>query len=444
MSFLQSPIWIVGQRELYKRLRSKLFLAMTFLGPFAFVAMGAIPAGIMIWAESTQDAREVAVLDHSGLIYERLAGSVGSGIGPNYRLHRADVPEDSLRARTLREELDGYITVPEGIIKEQGSVRFYTRSGTGLAEGVDLRETFQDVVRDVRFDQMGVPDSVRASINPAVSVSIVRVSEEGAKEASTGFYTIFGFILGFLVYLMVMMYGALVMQAVAEEKKNRVVEIVVSSIRPYQLMMGKIMGIGLAGLMQVIVWMALMGGALSFAGLLVYPFVEVPELQTAGASLTSPEAQQAVLEAAGFSIPEISVWVFGMAILFALLGYLLYATLFAAVGAAVGDENEGQGIRFALMMPLIATVFFINFVVQQPDGAISVVASLIPLFSPVLMAVRIGVTTVPTWQIALSLLLLVGGFPLGAWVAGKIYRVGILKQGSDASFGDLVRWFRYG
>lgn len=441
MSLSDSSVWIVVRRELLKRLRSKWFLSMTFLGPILFLAVGAIPAGIMFWAESSQDPREVVVVDRSGLVYERLTGELG---GSNYRLSVAEAGEDSLRARVLREEIDGYFVIPEGILREEGEVRFFTRSGTGLAESVNLRESFQSVVREVRFDQMGVPDSVRASLDPSIPVSVVRLSEEGAEEASTGFYTVFGFVLGFLVYMMVMMYGAMVMQGVSEEKKNRVVEIVVSSIRPFELMMGKIVGIGVAGLLQVVVWMALLGGALSFAGLLVYPFVEVPDIEASGMDLASPQAQQAVLEAAGFAIPEISPLIFVYAVSFAVLGYLFYATMFAAVGAAMEDETEGQGLRIGIMMPLILTVFLINFVVQQPDSGVSVVASLIPLFSPVLMVVRIGVSTVPWWQVVVSLVLLIGSFVGGAWVAGKIYRVGILMQGSDASLRDLVRWFRYG
>jgi len=237
------------------------------------------------------------------------------------------------------------------------------------------------------------------------------------------------------IYFAVFIYGQYVMQGVIEEKSNRVVEVVVSSVKPFELLMGKVLGIGSLGLVQMITWIALAGTGLAFGGTILALFVDPSTLGVA------PDASSdAVMEAAGVTLPSVPASVIVWFVLFFIGGYLIYASLFAAVGSAVEQQQDAQNLLYVVLVPLIIPIVAATYVMEVPNGIIAKVLSYIPFFSPVLMPVRMTATTVPTWEILLSFLLLTGGFLLMIWIASRIYRVGIFMYGKAASLSEIARW----
>jgi ABC-2 type transport system permease protein len=228
------------------------------------------------------------------------------------------------------------------------------------------------------------------------------------------------------------------MQGVIEEKSNRVVEIIVSSVRPFELLMGKVLGIGAMGLTQMMVWAALVMGGLAGAAPILALFLDPASL-----GVSADASSQAMAEAAGLSIPTIPFDLIIWFILFFLGGFLLYASLFAAVGSAVEQQQDAQNLLLPVMTPLILPILFLTFILESPDATISVVLSLIPFFSPILMMLRAAITTVPAWEMAAAFGLLVVTFLGMIWLAGRIYRVGILSYGKTPSLREIAQWVTY-
>src|SRR5690606_22308443 len=299
--------------------------------------------------------------------------------------------------------------------------------------------------------EAGIDQETLESINPNVRITTLEITETGEKESHAGIAMGIGMAAAMLIYLSLFIYGAQVMRGVIEEKNNRIVEVIISSVRPFQLMMGKIVGIGLVGLTQFFLWIIL-SGALMTAGSLIISS-QMPDISTeqmtsaagaANASQMSNLAQdnfmgdiQSVLNGINF------LYIIGFFLVFFLGGYLLYSALFAAVGSAVDNETETQQFMLPITMPLLFTyVMAFSLLVRDPHGPLSFWLSMIPFTSPIAMMVRIPFG-VPLWEILLSIGLLIGGFILTTWVAARIYRVGILMYGKKASYKELIKWFSY-
>jgi ABC-2 type transport system permease protein len=244
-----------------------------------------------------------------------------------------------------------------------------------------------------------------------------------------------GYLMGFIIYMSVFIYGAMVMHGVMEEKTSRVVEIMASSVRPFDLLMGKVLGIGAMGLFQMILW-----GILLIAGAFVIGGVAGIFIDPATLTADVPGAEVPDIPGLGtFSIPwTIVFWFF----LFFLGGYLLYASLFASVGAAVEQSQDAQSLMFPVTIPIIIPILFISYVIEEPNAPLSVGLSLVPFFSPILMMVRLGAANVPLYEVIASFVLLIAGFLVAIWMSARIYRIGILMYGKKASFRDLARWVR--
>ena len=272
-----------------------------------------------------------------------------------------------------------------------------------------------------------------AAFESSVPFDRVTVRAEGdGQDDSFGRFLLANF-LALLLYISILVYGMFVMRGVIEEKSNRIVEVVASSVRPFQLLMGKVLGIGALGLTQLLAWVALMFGASLAAGPLL--LAVLPDAAAAGpapADLPDPGALSGLLA------PELLV----AFVLYFFGGYLLYSALFAAVGSAVDQESDAQSLQTPVILPIMLPVLFLGVVAAEPDSALAVGLSLFPLSSPILMVVRMAVTDVPAWQIALSLALLAAAFVGVIALAARIYRVGILMYGKKATFSDLWRWMR--
>jgi ABC-2 type transport system permease protein len=268
---------------------------------------------------------------------------------------------------------------------------------------------------------------------------MVKLTDQGEEaDAATALAGI-GYVMGFVIYICMFIYGAFVMRGVIEEKTNRIAELIASSARPFQLMMGKVLGIGAMGLTQFLVWCTLGMGIMAFGGAIAALFIDPAEY-----GLTETTNQQAVLDAAGVTIPQIPFSAFVLFVLFFVGGYLLYASLFAAVGSAVEQESDAQQFVLPIAAPIIVPMLMIGHVIESPDSALSFWLSIVPFFSPILMTVRIAATNVPLWQTILALALLGGAFLGSIWISSRIYRVGILMYGKKPGFVDIIRWLRQG
>jgi len=376
----------------------------------------------------------IAVLDQSGLIFDNLADSEGrlTFVQPN-------VPEDSIRSAVLAGMYDGYLVLEKDIVAGSGSATYYSLKGGGSAFLSNKMETIiERTVEKRRLEEQDVDPEVFKILNAGVSITMLQLSESGETSGNTGAYAAIGFVMGFLMYITMLVYGSVVMQGVIQEKLNRVVEIIVSSVKPFQLLLGKVLGIGAMGLVQMIFWAILMGAGTFFSGTIIAMFLDPANL-----NLPAAASQEEMLTAINFSVPVIDPFLFIWFVLYFLFGYLLYASLFSAVGSSVEQQQDAQGLMLPLMLPIILSIMFLQSVIEAPDSTLSVALSMIPLTSPISMVVRTAVTHVPIWEMVLSFGLLVGTFFGSIWVSSRIYRVGILMYGKKASIKDLIKWVRY-
>ncbi len=426
-------IVIVARNEFLKRVKTKWFVLTTLLGPAALVAFMLVIAFVSASSMSSGH-HTVAVIDNSGILFSGLHDPDAqiSFVTPN-------VPEDSVRAAVIRGVFDGYLLLDAEIISGSGQANYYSRDGGGISFfSRKLRNLVQHSVEERRLLEQEVPQEVFDILNASVDVNMIKLSETGETSGGTEAFAAVGFIMGFLIYITMLIYGSVVMQGVMQEKMTRVVEIIVSSVRPFDLLMGKVLGIGAMGLLQMAFWAVLILGGVIFSGAIVALFLDPANL-----SLPSNATQEELLAAIDFTMPAINPFVFVWFVAYFLLGYLLYASLFAAIGSTVEQQQDAQSLMLPVMLPIIMSIVFLQAVVEAPNSTLAIVLSMIPLTSPISMVVRFAVTDVPFWEVSLSFLILVGSFLGSIWMASRIYRVGILMYGKKAGFADLARWIRY-
>jgi len=427
-------IWVVAKNEFLKRVRSRWFVITTVLGPVAligfFFVIGYVSVRTMEGGERT-----VAVIDGTGVLFDSLAARGDEQL----RFVASDAPEDSVRKHVLSGDTDGYLVIPESVLRGEGEATYYSVEGGlgGIFQG-RLARIVEKTVEDHRLAEQQVSDAVLRILASDTPVRAVRLTREGETAGAAEAFVVIGFIMGFLLYIAMLVYGSVVMQGVIEEKLSRVVEIIVSSVRPFQLLLGKVLGIGAMGLVQMVVWALLIMAGTMFSGVILAFFVDPAQM-----NLPVDASQQEVLQAMDFQVPAIGPEVFVWFVLFFLVGYLLYASLFSAIGSAVEQQQDAQGLMLPVMMPIILSIVFIQPIIESPNSPLAVALSMIPFFSPIPMVVRVAVTEVPFWQPLLSFLLMVATFLGSVWVSARIYRIGILMYGKKAKLADLIRWMRY-
>lgn len=427
-------IWIVLKSEYLRRVRSKGFIITTLLLPLALVVFLAVIVFLTASAFEDEEAKTIAVVDETGLLMERLVAAPSE----RYRFEAATLPEDSLRAAVIAGRYSGYLVLPAGLVAGEGAATYYARESGGSIFEDRLDALVEGAVEGQRLLEANVAPEVLERLNQNVPLRTVKLTEEGEEAGNTAIFAVLGFGMGFLIFMMMVIYGSVVMQGVIDEKSSRVVEVIVSSVRPFHLMMGKVLGIGAMGLTQMVAWSALMMGATLLAGPLLVLFLDPGQM-----NLPDTADTEQILAAANITIPAISPWLFVWFVLFFLLGYLLYASIYAAVGSLVESQQESQSLLFPLLLPVLIAMYTLVPQVESPHSALSVTLSLLPFTSPISMVVRMAVTDVPLWQVALSVLLLAGAFLGAVWLGARIYRVGILMHGKRPSLKEIVRMVRY-
>lgn len=425
--------FIVAKNEFMKRVKTRWFVFTTLLGPIVLVAFFAV-VGIVSVSAIEGGESTIVVLDKTDRIGSQLNDPDG-----DITFVASNADEATLRQQVLDGEYSGYLVLPAGLVDGQGAARYYSTEGGGVSSfNFDLRNVIRGAVRTLRLQDQNVSTEVFDIINAGVSLETVKLSDEGEEQGSSAAYAVVGGIMGFLIYISMIVYGSVVMQGVIQEKTNRVVEIIVSSVRPFQLLMGKVLGIGAMGLVQMTFWAGLIAAGTMGSGAIISLFVD-----PANMDLPDTATQAEILDAVGFQVPDLGPEVFVFFVIYFLLGYLLFSTLFAGIGSAVEQQQDAQSLMLPVMMPIIVSIIFLQAVIEAPNSGLSVALSLIPFTSPIPMVVRVAMIDVPLWQLVLSLSLLAGTFVGAVWVSSRIYRVGILSYGKKPSIREIMRWMRY-
>jgi ABC-2 type transport system permease protein len=427
---VQSKMWTIISHEYLTKVKSKGFILSTILGPIGLIVFIGVMALVAI-ISSGSGSRSIAVLDQSGM-----------GIGQELAQHDKQLyyltnePVENLRKKVLSGQSDGFLEIPSDVL-ESSKASIYTSGGGGLGFIASIERDLDRVVRHKRLAKAGVDPKVAEMLEKSVDVQTQKVTEKGEEKDYAEVFAGVGYVFGFIVYIMVILYGQFVRSGVTEEKANRIVEVIASSARPFDIMMGKVIGIGAVGLTQILVWIVFAVLAMLAAGPIVGSFMH-PEAMTAAMQASG----QASPIPANFELPHISPWLYVGFVFYFLSGYFIYATLFAAVGSVVDQESDAQQLQWPVMIPIILPMLFIGVVISDPDNMTSVILSLIPFFSPILMMVRVAATSVPIWQIALSVVLIVLTFLGSIWATARIYRVGILMYGKRPTIKDMIKWTR--
>lgn len=425
-------IWLVLKREYLTRVKSKSFIIVTALTPLGFMAL----IGIMVYISisETEVEKRIAVHDQTEMLADRL-----TDLNQTRYFDASDLTVDSLRSEVLDGDIDGFIVLDDSVISHAKSPTLVHGGSGGLAFIGSVRNDLREVIREERLSRQNVSDEVRDIFESRTGLEAVKLTEEGESEDNSLFASALGFILGLMIFFGIFFYGALLMRSVIEEKTNRVLEVIASSVKPLELMFGKLFGVLSIALTQFGIWILFYTG-ISIAAAPVAAMImdaqmsSLPEgaSEAAGSSFDPTSLENMVID------PQIFIYF----ILFFFLGFLIYSALFAAIGAAVDNEQDSQQFMPIVGLPIFIAYFLNTKVMQAPDSSLSTFVSLFPLTSPINMISRIASTSVPIWQIALSIVLMILTFLGIMWLAAKIYRVGILMYGKKPTFKDLAKWVR--
>lgn len=438
-----NKILLIIKREYLSRVKKKSFLLVTFLVPLFLIGIYALTIYLTAKSFESNDAT-VYMIDQSGVFADNVANTASV----TFLETSNDVAAE--KERILAEEGKTFLLVVPADVSATSQVELYAKGTVSFGVQDEITDQLEEVLRDKAYAAAGIDRATVESISPKVHLSAKEITEEGEKDSSAGAAMGIAMSLSILVYICLFLYGSQVMRGIIEEKNSRIVEVVISSVKPFQLMMGKILGIGLVGLTQFILWIVLSSALMGIAGAGIMGS-EGMQAQVENQQLVAGDETTAMVSSemgmVGKVTNELGKVDFQTIIITFLLyffgGYLLYSALFAAVGSAVDSETETQQFMLPITIPLLFTyILSFGVLVNDPHGPLAFWLSMIPFTSPIAMLVRVPFG-VPIWEIALSFALLVGGFILTTWVAGRIYRVGILMYGKKASYKELVKWFRY-
>lgn len=428
-----NKIWIIIKREYLTRVKKKSFVVATLLLPLLFVAMLVVP----ILIAGGTDNENVAVVDESKIFTGKIADE------DNLHYKFVDQNIDSLKKNYSELGYTGVLHIPQMDVSRPPSIIYYSKGQMNIMLKSKMEKKLENVLEDKRMEQAGIDKSKLESIR--ADVDIVNLAGREEKKGSAGRAYIIGYASGFLIYIILLVFGTVVMRGVMEEKMNRIAEVMISSVRPFQLMMGKIIGIAFVGLTQFLIWIVLIVG-LYFVIILAWgPEMASSAMSNGMAGSPSYTASEQMALQVQEALQGVNWTFLIMIFLFYFLGgYLFYAALFAAVGSLVNeDPNDAQSLTFPITLPVIFSIFIMIAAVSKPNSSLAVWGSIIPFSSPIVMMARIpyGVPgTVPYWQLGLSMLLLIGGFIGTTWVAAKIYRTGILLYGKKVTLKEVAKW----
>jgi len=421
---------------------------MTILGPILLAALMIGPALIAIMSDSDY---EVAIVDDTNMFYDAFSDT------RNVKYTHLQTDIDSAMELMRGDKFDAVLHIPEVAFQAPSSLRLFSLKSVNFNAKSHMESVLKNEYESLKLTIAGIDPEVLMAVETRININAVRMDKDGLEktdypEVSMGL----GFVSGLLIYMFIFLFGSQVLRGVLEEKTSRIVEIIVSSVKPFQLMMGKVIGIGLVGLTQFLIWVvltfAIVGGVrATFPNLFQFTPTEQVHI-TATQSLNAEDLQrqmetvQMQNTTAGQILEGLQAINFPVMILSFLFyfigGYLLYAALFAAIGSAVDNEADTQQFMLPVTVPLLFSIVMMQMIIQNPSGPVAFWLSIIPLTSPVIMMIRIPFG-VPFMDLAISAVLLILGFIFTTWLAAKIYRTGILMYGKKIDYAELWKWIRY-
>jgi ABC-2 type transport system permease protein len=431
---------LIIQREYLSRVKKKSFLLMTFLVPMLFIGMYALVLFIIVKGDDNK--KQVRVLDQSGVFKNKLAET------KNMDFYYVKGSYAEAKRQLMQSPGDFLLYIPSDY-ETSKDIEIISEKKPGLNILGDIEEQMEAVLQDKRLTDAGIDTAIINQAKPKLNINARQITAEGEKDASVGASFTVGFIAAFLIYMSLFIYGTQVMRGVIEEKTTRIIEVIISSVKPFQLMLGKILGIGMVGLTQFLLWIILSAGLATAAGAIMM------NTEDSKLKLEQLGQEKANMAAGGQTDSDLLLnltkaattidypYIIGTFLFYFLGGYLIYSALFAAVGSAVDNETETQQFMLPITLPLIFTfIIGMNVIANNPDSTLSFWLSMIPFTSPIAMMIRIPFG-VPAWELGLSMAFLIAGFIFTTWVAARIYRVGILMYGKKTSYKEIAKWFFY-
>ncbi len=435
---------IIG-REFRERVYKKSFIFTTLLVPLFMLGIGAAPTLIMTFAEG--EMHRIKVVDESGIVSKHLA----SNETLTFELSDKELDETLLEVSN-DEGCFGVLYIGSNIVTNSGDVRLYTTSSSSMSVELGIAEQLESIIEKERLKEYNIEnlDEILAKVDATVHLTTYRTdSEEEGSATSAIASSAAGMILGFLLYFILAIYGSMVMQSVIEEKSSRILDVMVSTVKPFEMLMGKILGVALVAALQVAIWGALI---ILFSSTILPALM--PENLLAGAQAVQSGTDVSALAAQQNLDPDMLTaisavldtgslaMIIGVVLLFLIGGFLLYASLYAAIGASVDQLQDAQQLTTIVTLPVIVAFIISTLVMEDPNSPIVFWASMIPFTSPIVMVARIP-SGIPAWEVATSLIILFITFTICVWCAAKIYRIGIFMHGTKPTLRDLWRWLKY-
>lgn len=430
---------IIIRREYMERVTKKSFIITTLLMPVLMLAMMLMP--ILIEQFAGRDSRKMVVMDQCGLI----APSLQSDAMVVFDNAAVDNVDEAL----ADESVDAVLVIPDNIMNNGGVMQFYTKGSSSLALESAITGQVNDIIETNRLKNYNIDNlsEIIDAVHSDVALQSIRTDEDGStRESSTVLSYLLGIVLTFLLYMCLLLYGQMVMTSIIEEKNNRVLEIIVSSVKPTKLMLGKICGIGLVAVTQIVIWGVLLASISAF----VLPAVMSPQVSadltaygTAGVDPTQLSTDIDMLQMMSMLGDTMYILqLFGLLLLFLIGGFMLYAAIYAAIGSAVDNIQDASQLQSIIVIPVVLGIVFGMSAASDPSSTLSMWTSMIPFTSPMVMMARIPFG-ISAWEIVTSLVILYVSFFIMVWVAAKIYRVGIFMYGKKPTVKELIRWARY-
>jgi ABC-2 type transport system permease protein len=436
-----NKILLIIQREYITRVLKKSFWISSLLAPILITAIYAIP----IWlAMKDKEVKRVEILDLSGLWKK------SDLVDKEVEFTFIKGKEQDLKMTFAAKGYDAFVSIPEDVLTNPKGVHIYSAKNIGMSLKGSVEKLIQNKVRHELLLKAGISSQIYESTQVDIDSKTFTVSTDGQEtSSSSGGAMILAGIMGLVLYVTLLLYGSQVMNGVIEEKSSRIIEVIISSVKPYQLLLGKIIGVGLVGLTQFLLWIVLTIGLTQvtsqwYGGKVKDNLTQIKQVESGKQGiLISKSAEESPMSEVTKVLESTNIPMVIAAFLFYFfVGYMLYSSLFAAIGSAVESATEAQQFTFIVMIPIILSFLMAQYTMQDPDSQIAFWASMIPFTSPINMMVRLPYG-VPGWQLVLSMSLLVLGFLGCSWVSARIYRVGILMYGKKVTWKELGKWLFY-
>jgi len=443
-----NKILIIIQREYLSRVKKKSFLILTFLTPILIACIYAF----LMWMMMRDDTekRTIGVINESELV-----APVQSQEFTTFK-YLENISFEEGKKMLDTKSYYALLKIPKDIMESQTAELFSFKQVTMEVKSQassQIREHIEKIKRSKIIAEANMPDLEQklAATKTPISMKTIKFGDDGEiKQSSTEIAMGLGIAMSFIIYMFIFMYGVQVMRGVIEEKSNRIIEVIISSVKPFQLMMGKIVGVAMVGLTQFLMWVILTGAIITIGSAIFLPGIDSQTIQQASSITDLPTGTQGMNQTQFNMMQEVLgtfdlnyiMSILSAFIFFFLAGYLLYSALFAAFGSAVDNETETQQFMLPISLPLVLALYIGMAVSKNPEGSLAFWGSIIPFTSPIVMLVRIPYG-VPLWELLLSMGLLISSFILITWIAAKIYRTGILMYGKKVSYKEVWKWLRY-